>query len=282
MVRLVVGLGVLAIIAHGAFAAATPLTTKEIGLMLRSGYPSQSVLQELSRRGCADIFDAEAEKQLVRAGASAELIDALQAGQYRVAAPAPPAKVSRSATPLPKSADTNISDGAPASDPAPPPPAADAIYSRIKGDLVYLHGGSIVPFDDDALEKKRFYLLFFGGNWNPIARKFTPELVDFYNQIAPAHPEFELIFFSADRSKFGMETYMTQAAMPWPAVDYNKLSGKAGDIQRGLVREIPALVLTDGAGKILSYSHGGDNPVGLEQVLTDAVRILTHGPDAVH
>ena len=148
------------------------------------------------------------------------------------------------------------------------------MYLHLKDNLVYLHQGGVIHFDDEALEPKKIYLLFFSANWSIPGRKFTPQLVDYYNRTESEHPEFEIVFFSADHSQFGMETYMTQTSMPWPALAYDKRNGKAGD---NLGNEIPSLVLADSSGKIISRSHAGDHPVGLEDVLQETDRILNHG-----
>src|SRR5438093_7895877 len=58
------------------------LTVNEIGLMLRAGYSSTSLIQEVSKRHFADTVDETKEKTLVKAGASAELVAALKSGIY--------------------------------------------------------------------------------------------------------------------------------------------------------------------------------------------------------
>src|SRR5260370_36927070 len=63
-------------------AAQLPLTVNEIGLMLRAGYSSNSLMHELSTRHFADTVDETNEKALVKAGASAELIAAMKSGIY--------------------------------------------------------------------------------------------------------------------------------------------------------------------------------------------------------
>jgi hypothetical protein len=83
VIRLLVGICLIGS-ATSMFASSVPLTAKELGLMLRSGYSSQAVLHELSARKFADIFDSEIEKQLVEAGASPVLIDALRSGVYQL------------------------------------------------------------------------------------------------------------------------------------------------------------------------------------------------------
>lgn len=63
-------------------AGQLPLTVNELGLMLRTGYSSQSLLQELSKRQFADTLDEAKEATLIKAGASEELIAALKSGAY--------------------------------------------------------------------------------------------------------------------------------------------------------------------------------------------------------
>ena len=67
-----------------ASAKQLPLTTKDVGLLLRGGYSSASVMRELSSRHFADTVDAAKETMLVQAGATPDLISALKAGTYSV------------------------------------------------------------------------------------------------------------------------------------------------------------------------------------------------------
>ena len=254
--------------------------------MLRSGYSSQAVMRELSARHFADSFDSTAEKQLVQLGADQSLIDALRSGAYQLS----PSEMAAAKEKLAEeeqrdvlAAEQSRESGPPQqSAPAPVRPAPKAFevgapgatYQLLKGDLVYRHRGTLSHFDDEALENKKLYLFFFSANWSPQGRKFTPQLVEYYNRVAPQHPEFEVVFFSADRSPFGMETYMGQANMPWPAVDYEKLGSKAA-IQNNFVRGLPCLILVDGSGKVLSNSYGTEKNLGPETVLADLDRILS-------
>jgi nucleoredoxin len=265
-----------------------PLTAKEIGLMLRSGYSSEVVMRELSARHFADSFDSTVEKQLVQSGADQSLIDALRSGTYKLSSSEMAAtkekladKEQREVLAAEQSrASGPLQQSTPAAAPERSAPKAfevgapGATYLLLKGDLVYWHQGSLSHFDDEALENKKLYLFFFSANWSPQGRKFTPQLVEYYNRVAPQHPEFEVIFFSADRSPFGMETFMGQANMPWPAVDYEKLGSKAA-IQTNFVRGIPCLILVDGSGQVLSNSYGTERNLGPEKVLADLDKIFS-------
>jgi hypothetical protein len=65
-------------------ARTLPLTIKEITLMLRSGFSSEAVQQELSVRRLAQPLDAAAEKSLRETGAAPALIDAIKTGSYAI------------------------------------------------------------------------------------------------------------------------------------------------------------------------------------------------------
>jgi nucleoredoxin len=156
----------------------------------------------------------------------------------------------------------------------PPAATSNVIQSFVKGDLMSWHNGGMARFDDEALEKKKLVVLFFSAQWCPPCRKFTPQLVDYYNRVAPQHPEFEIIFVSFDRSQFAMETYMREANMPWPAIDYQKVSGKDA-IRKYAGEKIPCLVLVDASGKVISDSFAGKEYLGPAKVLSDLDAIFT-------
>src|ERR1700682_2322179 len=63
-----------------------PLTVKEISLMLRSGYSSETILRDLSARHFADRLDAVAEKELTGGHGSSELLDARKSGNNAASA----------------------------------------------------------------------------------------------------------------------------------------------------------------------------------------------------
>src|ERR1700738_132088 len=67
-------------------AGQLPVTMSELSLMLRSGYSSNLVMQELARRHFVDTIDAAKETALLSAGASPELIAALKSGTYELSA----------------------------------------------------------------------------------------------------------------------------------------------------------------------------------------------------
>jgi Thioredoxin-like len=265
----------------GAMAGSVPLTAKDIGLMLRSGCSSEAVLRELSTRHFAGNFDSDAEQQLVRTGANQSLISALRSGAYAAPASEIAAAQEKLAAREKQSAPTaeqsnKLKTSPPASiaasqSPTPASPSSDTIYRLLEHDLVSLQRGELKPFDDKTIAEKKLYLFFFSANTSVPARKFTPPLVEYYNRVAPLHPEFETIFFSKDRSPFGMETYMLQTSMPWPAVVFDKVATKV-PVQTN-VPDLPVLVLVNGSGKIL-YSSSGNQNTDPDKVTADLDKIL--------
>jgi nucleoredoxin len=263
-------------------AGQLPLTVSEIGLMLRSGYSSNSLMQELSTRHFADTVDEAKGKTLVQAGASEELIAALKSGIYslspektaaiqeqmaaaeqrrteqaevaRKSEAAYEARLIRERSAKP----TNLNTG-----------GTDAVMQFLKSDLVQLHNGGVAHADETALENKKLIAFYFSAEWCGPCRKFTPQLVDYYKRVAPDHPEFEVVFYSRDRSLFAMQKYMQEQNMPWLAIDYSKLKEKEV-LAKNAGNGIPSLVLVDSTGKVISSSQD----VGPQKVLTDIDAIL--------
>jgi nucleoredoxin len=260
-------------------ARALPLTTKEVTLMLRSGFSSEAVQQELSIRRFAGPFDAATEKTLKDAGAAPALIDALRSGSYLIspadaqaaqdALAAQAARRTREAEQSRK-LNTLYQDQLARARAAAPSRSdtANVLAAQFKDDLVFWKNGSLARFDDQPLAQKKLIALYFSAHWCGPCRKFTPQLVEFYNRVAPQHPEFEIVFVSGDRTLFGMETYMRDAQMPWPAIDFAKLPGKAA-LKKYAGESIPCLVLVDAGGKVISDTYAGQNYVGPEKVLAD-------------
>jgi thiol-disulfide isomerase/thioredoxin len=267
-----------------ASAKPLPLTAKDVSLMLRGGYSSPSVMRELSSRHFADTVDAAKETMLVQAGATPDLLNALKAGTYSVSAEeiarareelaaqakrkALEAEQARKFDTLHQAQEARDRAAAQAQG-----PTADAIYKFLKTDLVRCHNGSLVRADEEALAHKKLFAFYFSAHWCQPCRKFTPQLVEYYNRVVAQHPEFEIIFYSFDKSGSAMETYMRETNMPWPAIEYGKLQEKEV-LKKNAGNGIPSLVLVDATGRVLSSSYAGTQYLGPAKVLSDLDAIL--------
>lgn len=259
-----------------ALAELRPLSVKDVSLMLRSGFSSESVLQELEQRRIIDTPDAATAKSLGEFGASAPLLDALETGKFRVSeAAAEKAEKENAAETASVEAQAEKTYRAAAevlkeqrTSAAAARAAGVPFLPSLDGKLVACHDGTIGPPDAARTQNKKLVLLYFSAHWCAPCRKFTPQFVEFYNRVAPLHPEFEVVFFSFDRSRADWENYLREARMPWLAIDYDELA-KLAVLKQAAGDSIPALVLLDGNGRILSNSYAGGKYVGPQKVLAD-------------
>ncbi len=150
---------------------------------------------------------------------------------------------------------------------------AQDIPTQLNGKLVALRGKSALPFAAPDLPKAKYIALYYSAGWCGPCRQFTPDLVKFYNEMKPSHPEFEIVFMSEDQGASAMEKYMSEMAMPWPAMRYSAVKGSR--LAKFAGRGIPCLVLLNEKGELLSHSYEGDNYLGPRKVMRDLKKMLT-------
>jgi nucleoredoxin len=117
----------------------------------------------------------------------------------------------------------------------------------------------------------KYYGLYYSASWCGPCRAFTPGFVSAYRELKAAHPEFEVVFVSADHSAGDMLDYMREDRMPWLAVKYEQREQKVIEYSGP---GIPCLVLVDAKGKVLADTYSGDDYLGPQQVLDKTRRIL--------
>jgi nucleoredoxin len=254
--------------------------------MLRAGYSVPTIEAELATRHFADQLDEAKRKELIKAGATSQLLDAIESGKFAV----PKDELEKSRQKMEDQARDRalLAEQAKRNDTLYQNQLlkqrarmvaqgfADAIAGAAKGNLVRLQNGNLVSCYDEELAPKQIYGLYFSAHWCGPCRKFTPQLVAYYNQITHDHPEFEIIFVSADKSAEGMATHMRESGMPWPAIEYGKVANVPA-LQRYAGRGIPDLVIVDASGKVLADSFVGGKYVGPGRVLDDLSAIFARG-----
>jgi len=134
-------------------------------------------------------------------------------------------------------------------------------FDEIKGDL----GGPAVE------NSPKYTALYFSAHWCPPCRLFTPKLVEWYKEFKAKHPDFELVFVSADQDAAAMQEYIKADNMPWPYVQFDKAGGEV--FARYGSDGIPYLVLVDNEGKAVTAKSGKEwqSP---EQVLAQIEKLV--------
>ena len=121
-------------------------------------------------------------------------------------------------------------------------------------DLVVLSGDKLVPSSSREFLRARFIVLYFGADWCPDCRRFSPSLVEAYDQQPAAAREFEVLLISRDRNAEGMLSFMKHEKMNWPALAFEKVAA-ATDLGRFYSGQgIPCLTVIDSDGRIVLQS----------------------------
>ena len=183
---------------------------------------------------------------------------------------------------LPPAAAAPVAALAPAASVAPdaPPPAkpvtpaaATVMSRRLAGKLVRLQANAFQPLEASRLNGVKFIALYYSASWCGPCRQFTPQLVDAYRELKAQHPEFEVVFVSADNSAGDMRDYMKGDRMAWRALRYDAIP-TSGEIMQYCGDGIPCLVLVDESGKVLSDTNRDGDYVGPHAVLDDTRKLL--------
>jgi len=147
--------------------------------------------------------------------------------------------------------------------------------TAITRNLVRLENGVLKQVEGDTISSKDYYAIYYSAHWCPPCRRFTPKLVEFYNEAIGHHDNIEVIFVSSDRSEKKMQEYMVESGMRWLALDFDKKGNKSSEKLTGYVGNgIPHLVVVDKNGKVLSDSVVDGAYVGPYKVLEDLVEML--------
>ncbi|MFT3990786.1 MAG: thioredoxin-like domain-containing protein [Luteolibacter sp.] len=150
------------------------------------------------------------------------------------------------------------------------PPVASPFDAWFEKDLVKLEGKSFKRVD--AFTKPgKYYLFYYTASWCGPCHKFTPSLVDFYNQ--KKSPDFEIVLITCDDEEKAMEGYAEELKMPWPQLKLSKVERFKKEFKHP-GSGIPNLVLTDLEGKVIKASYVDGKYMGPSSVMNHLDSLL--------
>lgn len=159
------------------------------------------------------------------------------------------------------------------------------VAEALGGKLVRLQDEALVAHELDPERTIDHFLLFYSAAWNPACVKFTPALVQFYNEQKAAGANFEIIFVSGDDSEEEMRQHMADTKMPWPALRFTDKGAAAVEfVNAAAGRGVPCLAALDSRGLILVHSYkrrkdylGVENPLKEFGELLDKMAVERRG-----
>lgn len=96
--------------------------------------------------------------------------------------------------------------------------------------------------------------LYFSAAWCGPCQRFTPQLVDIYNELS-SNVGFEVVFVSGDEDEDSFKDYFSK--MPWLAVPFTDSETRDRLDEVFKVRGIPNLVMIDDEGKLVNENGVG-------------------------
>ncbi len=152
--------------------------------------------------------------------------------------------------------------------------SGSAVAKSLRNRLQVWRDGKLVAFDPADRSEPEIYLAYFGAHWCGPCRRFSPELVQSYQQLKQAASDyFELVFVSSDRDESEQRTYVREVGMPWPVIKYSAL-GRVAPIERWAAKGIPSLVAVTREGELIFHSYRGEEYLGPSSVLKQFTELL--------
>ncbi|XP_020228433.1 probable nucleoredoxin 1 [Cajanus cajan] len=121
-----------------------------------------------------------------------------------------------------------------------------SLLSSPQRDFLLRNNGDQIKID--SLKGKQLGL-YFSASWCGPCRRFSPTLVEVYNEVAPKG-DFEVIFVTADEDDESFSSYFSK--MPWLAIPFSDSETRSRLEELFHVRGIPHLALLDGTGKVVT------------------------------
>lgn len=121
-----------------------------------------------------------------------------------------------------------------------------SLLSSPQRDFLLRNNGDQVKIE--SLKGKKLGV-YFSASWCGPCRKFTPTLVEAYNEVV-SKGDFEVVFASADEDEESFKGYFSE--MPWLAIPFSDSETRSRLDELFHVRGIPHLVILEETGKVVT------------------------------
>jgi hypothetical protein len=124
---------------------------------------------------------------------------------------------------------------------------AGPVLSELEGKLIDPVTNRPAPLDANALP--RFIVFYRGASSDPFTKGFTPNLVKYYQEVKPLHPEFEVVYLMTEPAATTAK-FAKKMGFSWRAVTVENLASMP-TTARAIGGLLPQLIVMDRSGRVL-------------------------------
>ncbi len=136
------------------------------------------------------------------------------------------------------------------------------IYTELQGKLVNSLTDRPEPLDARA---PPHYLVFFRGSSTcPITNRVAPGFIQWYHEMKPRHPDFEVIWIMTE-SPADTARFARKLGFSWRAVTYESTPSMP-EVNRPITGLLPQLIVMDPSGRILIDASQNAVPGAIRQL----------------
>lgn len=137
-----------------------------------------------------------------------------------------------------------------------PDGAPSRMIVELQPNLINAATAQPAPLNTNSLP--RYFAFIRAANFCPMSQRFIPQLVKFYNDMKPKHPDFEVIYLSCDGKLPAMEKFAKDNGFSWPTVTYQR-SGYLFELIPHFQSLMPQFTVMDRRGHVLVTGCGEAN-----------------------
>ena len=134
-----------------------------------------------------------------------------------------------------------------------PDGAPSRMIVELQPNLINAATGQPDPLNTNSLP--RYFAFIRAANFCPMSQRFMPQLVKFYQDMKPKHPDFEVIYLSCDGQLPAMEKFAQDNGFSWPTVTYQR-SGYLFELIPHFQTLMPQFTVMDQRGQVLVTGCG--------------------------